>query len=65
MIYERPRINMNCDNNQDFPGFQGDDAAAIVRMWNEWYDRRQREAKDYIKLKHKIDIVSAAEQYEV
>jgi hypothetical protein len=41
------------------------DAAAIVRMWNEWFDRHQKEAKESIKQKHKIEIADAADQYEL
>lgn len=41
------------------------DAEVICRMWNEWYDRRQKEAKEYIKCRHKAEIVDAANQYEL
>jgi len=60
-----PTIELYAKRAPDFPGFQGDDAAVIIRMWNEWYDRRQREAKNSIKRKHKIEIADAANQYEL
>lgn len=35
------------------------------KTWDEWYDRRQKEAKEYIKCRHKAEIVDAASQYEL
>ena len=65
MSIPNPTIELYGNNHTlDFPGFQGDDAEVICRMWNEWYDRRQKEAKEYIKCRHKAEIADAANQYE-
>lgn len=66
MSIPNPSIELYGNNhNLDFPGFQSDDAEVICRMWNEWYDRRLKEAKECIKRKHKIEIADAASQYEL
>lgn len=61
-----PTIELYASNHTlDFPGFQGDDAAVVSRMWDEWYDSLRKDAKEHIKRKHKAEIADAASQYEL
>ena len=62
MSIPNPTIELYGDNTLDL---RSRDAEIICRMWNEWYDRRQKEAKEYIKCRHKAEIVDAASQYEL
>ena len=36
-----------------------------IKTWDEFYSRRQKEAKEYIKCRHKAEIADAASQYEL
>lgn len=45
--------------------FYSDHTLDSIKDWNEWYDRYEKEAKEYIKCRHKADIVDAASQYEL
>jgi hypothetical protein len=61
-----PTIELYAKYAPDFPGFRDDDFAGDVsRMWNEWYDRCQKETKEYSICRHKAEIVNAANQYEL
>lgn len=63
------RLNMDelyGDNHTlDFPGFPSDDGAIISRTWNDWYDRYEKETKEYVKCMHKAEIADAGSQYEL
>ena len=60
-----PTIELYAKYAPDFPGFRDDDFAGDVsKMWNAYFDWRQKEAKEYIKCRHKAEIVDAAKQYE-
>lgn len=36
-----------------------------IKTWDEFYSQRQKEAKEYIKCRHKAEIAYAASQYEL
>jgi hypothetical protein len=66
MSIPNPTIELYGDKHTpDFPSITEQDAEVIRRMWNEWYDRHQKEAKEYTVCRHKAEIVDAANQYEL